>query len=240
MIRQARPPHPGRRRREPASGRAPQLPLPLPPCEEMGRDSFVAGASNAEALAAIEGWRGWPDRRLALAGPPASGKTHLAHLWAGLSGARILPAAALGGRNPQDLAATPLVVEDADRALPAAAERTFLHLINVMRAEGQWLMITGRAAPARWPVRLPDLASRLTAFAVARIAEPDDALLSALLQRAFAARGMKADERLLGYLLRRMDRTAAAAQAIVARLDAAALAERAEPTVQFAGRVLGW
>jgi chromosomal replication initiation ATPase DnaA len=67
---------------------------------------------------------------------------------------------------------------------------------------------------------------------------PDDALLEALLVKLFADRQLAVGEELLRYLLARMERSFAAARALVAALDRAALAEGRAVTIPLARRVL--
>ena len=122
----------------------------------------------------VDSWPGWPLGRLAVAGPRGSGKTHLAHVWAARAAARVLAAADLAaldlGRLPGDAA---LVVEDVDRSGgDAAVEEALFHLCNRLAAGGGSLLVTGREPPARWPLALPDLASRLRAAPVARLEPP--------------------------------------------------------------------
>ena len=69
-----------------------QLSFDLPALPALGRDDFFVSRSNAAAVAMIEGWQDWPARKLALIGPKGAGKTHLVHVWAGLSGGRIVAA----------------------------------------------------------------------------------------------------------------------------------------------------
>ena len=73
-----------------------QLALALAHEESFAREDFLPGASNADALNMIERWPDWPDRVLALVGPEGAGKSHLAAIWAEMSGARRLSARALG------------------------------------------------------------------------------------------------------------------------------------------------
>ncbi|MFV0473788.1 MAG: chromosomal replication initiator DnaA, partial [Pikeienuella sp.] len=58
------------------------LGLALPKRPARGRAAFHVSASNANAVALIDGWRNWPNRVLSLTGPEGAGKTHLAHVWA--------------------------------------------------------------------------------------------------------------------------------------------------------------
>lgn len=225
-----------------------QLPLALEPRPSLARADFAVSPANAAALALVSAWGGQPDRggephrRLALAGPEGSGKTHLASLRAAETGAALLGAEALEAARIPDLATRPLVLEDADRSLPGdpAREATLLHLLNAMAEAGRPLLLTGREAPARWPVRLPDLASRLAALPLARLAPPDDALLAALLAKQFRDRGLRPAPDLVPFLVARMERSARAAARLAARLDAAALAEGRSLSRDLARRALGW
>ena len=180
----------------------------------------MTSESNATAVALVDSWPAWPDGRLALVGPEGSGKSHLAAIWAAEAGARIVPAADLRAPDAPALAGGPLVVEDADRGVDEAA---LFHLWNACAAAGRGLLLTGRAAPTEWPVRLPDLASRLASLTPARLGQPDDALLSVVLLKLFADRQLAVRPALIGYLLPRMERSHAAAQAMVDRLDAESL-----------------
>ena len=48
-------------------------------------------------------------------------------------------------------------------------ERALFHLLNLARQTGSHVLIASETDPARWPVALPDLASRLKALPVARL-----------------------------------------------------------------------
>jgi chromosomal replication initiation ATPase DnaA len=214
------------------------LDLVLPRRRAMGRADFVESPANAEAAALIDAWRRWPDRRLALCGPEGSGKTHLAHVFMAESGAALIDAAALTTDDAPRLAAGgAAVIEDVDH-IPQHAEAALFHLLNLAAAEGCALLLTGRDAPARWPLRLPDLLSRVSAMALARLLPPDDALLAAVIVKALDDRGLRYEPGLPAYLAARIERTFAAAEDAVARLDAASLAQGRAMTRRLAGETL--
>ncbi|MFQ8430196.1 HdaA/DnaA family protein [Amaricoccus sp. W119] len=227
------------------AGRARQLVLDLATRPALGRADFFVSPSNRLALAQLDTWPGWPEGRLAVTGPAGSGKTHLAHVWAAGSGARILPAVDLPAL---DIAALPgetaLAVEDADRLATLeddrrrAAEEALFHVANRLAAAGGSLMVSGRSAPAQWDLTLPDLASRLGAAPVARLEPPDDALLAAVLVKLFTDRQLPVAPEVVTYLVSRMDRSFAAAERLVARLDAAGLERRRRITRSLAAEVL--
>ena len=137
-----------------------QLALALDHAERLTREDFLPGPSNEAALAMIDRWPDWPARALAVVGPEGSGKSHLAAIWADESGARFLSARALELADlPASLATGALVLEDC--AGGDIDERALFHLLNLVREEEAWLLLTARSLPATWPATLPDLASRL-------------------------------------------------------------------------------
>lgn len=201
-----------------------QLTFDLPARPALGRADFFVSPANALALAALEAPGGWPAGKLLLIGPEGAGKSHLARVWAGAEAAEVVAASDLAAR-PTLPQARAVVVEDADRiAGDRGAETALFHLHNLVLAEGGRLLITARSAPGRWPLVLPDLASRLQASATARLGPPDDALLAAVLVKLFADRQIAVPPTLIPWLVARMERSFAAADATVAALDAAALA----------------
>lgn len=216
-----------------------QLAFDLPVRAAHGRDDYFVSPANALTLAALDGWRDWPQGRMLLVGPAGAGKTHLAHVWAAGIGARMLPVSALGFADLLALAAGPVVIDDADHcAAEADLETALFHLHNLAVAQGVPLLLTAARPVRDWGLCLPDLASRLTAIPVTRLAAPDDALLSAVLVKLFADRQITVTPTLIAYLASRMDRSFAAAGALVAALDAKALTEGRAITRAMAAALL--
>ncbi|PZX16280.1 hypothetical protein LX81_02132 [Palleronia aestuarii] len=217
-----------------------QLPFDLPVRPALDREAFFVSPANADAVALLDDDARWPGGKLLLTGPEASGKTHLAHVWAARGDAVVVAAEQLGRLDVPTLArARHVVVED----IPAIAgrrreEAALFHLHNLVLAEGGRLLLTGRGRPASWPIGLPDLASRIRATAPAMLDAPDDPLLGALLMKHFRDRQLVVPEPLVPYLLARMRRTAAAARAIAAELDRLSLAEHHRVTLPMARRAL--
>ena len=196
--------------------KATQLAIDLPHQPAFGRDDFVVSACNAEALGGIERWPDWPGRMLLLRGPQRCGKSHLAHLWCERSGAALLTGDGLPAADPMQLAACGAVaIDDAERA----PEVVLLHLYNCAKEAGASLLVVAPDTPARWPLTLPDLASRLRAMPAVAIAPPDDALLATVLIKHFADRQLPIAPNLVRFLVRRMERSFAAAAVLAERLD---------------------
>lgn len=217
-----------------------QLTFDLPLRPAMGRDDFFVSSANAGAVAQIDAWRDWPMAKLVLCGPPASGKTHLAHVWAEAAGAGIVQARDITGQLEALTDAPALVVEDIeDICGHADAEEAMFHLHNALAHRGVPLLITARTAPSRWPVKLPDLASRMAQAGLAKLDAPDDALLMAVMMKRAFDRKLPLSPKILTYAAPRLERSFKAADAFVANVDALALSEKRKPKLGDAKAALG-
>lgn len=202
------------------------------------REDFLVSDANEEAFAWIEGWpEAWPSPVLNLYGPAGSGKTHLAHLWREQSGADWLEERRLAEANPAELLADnkAWIIEE-----PAILtyEKAWFHLLNTVREEGKWLLITSREPLARLKTGLPDLASRLSAVPSVRLRDPDDTLLEALLAKRFSDIQLRVAPEVMRFLVKHMERSFLAVEAIVRRLDRLALVEKKNITLPLARKIL--
>lgn len=213
-----------------------QLGLELPSVPALGRADFLVAPSNAVAVAMIENA---PAEKLVLTGPDGAGKTHLTHVWASRRDARIVAALHLPEHDIPELAQRAVAVEDVpDIAADPAAQTALFHLHNLVLAEGHALLLTGRGPVRDWGLTLPDLVSRIAGAPSAALELPDDTLLAAVLAKLFADRQVTPKADLIPYLIRRMDRSFAAARDLVERLDAASLAQKRPISRTLAGALL--
>lgn len=213
-----------------------QIPLDFGHEPAFAEEDFLVTDCNAGAHGWVDRWPDWPGFALALSGPAACGKSHLAHVFAARSGGAVVAAAALTVDSVPHLAERrALAIEDADQGVD---ETALFHLYNLMRETKGWLLLTGREPPARWAIALADLRSRLSSLPVAFIGAPDDALLQALLMKLFADRQLRVGPEILTYLLPRMERSFLAARALVEQIDAAALALKRPVTIPLLREIL--
>lgn len=237
---------------------SPQLPLGLrfPPDQRLQtyRD---APAGLLEVLAALAtGGQG-----VFLAGPAASGKSHLllgccaeaadrgASVLAvreesGRAEAVYLPLRVFGARAADALAHQGAVglacVDDVDAiAGNRAAEVALFDLHNRVRDGGGSLLYAASAPPHQLALALPDLRSRLAQCTQFALVVPDEAQRRAILAGRAAARGLELDEAVLDYVFRRVGRDLGTLTALLDRLDRESLAAQRRVTVPFLRQALG-
>ena len=214
-----------------------QLTFDLPRRVALSRTDFLVSDSNASAVGWIDRWPDWPARALALHGPAGCGKAHLIHLWCAQTAGVIVAGETLGEDVVARLVSERrhrIAIDDADRA----CERALLHLYNFCMETRGGLLMAARRPPASWTVDLPDLDSRLRAVLAIGIGLPDDALLGAVLVKHFADRQVRVRPELVLFLVRRIERSFAAAADVVDRLDAASLREGRAISTRLARELL--
>ena len=103
-------------------------------------------------------------------------------------------------------------------------ETALFHLCNTAALTGGKLLLTARRPPSQWPLCLPDLKSRMMGCQIASIGPPDDKFLALLVIKLLADRQISVAPEIVAYILPRMERTFAAAEALAAELDRRSLA----------------
>ena len=215
-----------------------QLVLDLGHRPAFGRDDFLVAPGNSEAVGWIDRWPAWSGHALSIYGPAGCGKSHLTQVFALRAKAKVLSAPDVRADTVASLieGRAVLALEGGEAV---SDPRALLHLYNAVKEQGGYLLLTSHEPPARWPVVLPDLKSRLATVPAVRISAPDDAMMEAVLVKLFADRQISVGPEVIAYLLRRIDRSFAAARAVVAQADSASLTDKRGVTIPLLKQVMG-
>jgi chromosomal replication initiation ATPase DnaA len=195
---------------------ADQMRLPLQRDLPEGAEGFVVSDCNRAAVEALADWPNLIGGVMAICGPAGCGKSRLGQIWAERVGAVAIQGAEAALIDPLGLEGRPVLLDPARDV----DDETLFHMINLAQSPGGALLMVARSAPSSWEATLPDLRSRLDAVISIPMEVPDDAVLSAMLAARFAERGIRPQKDVVPYLVRRIDRSAAAAAEVVERLDA--------------------
>ena len=194
-----------------------QLIFDLPCYPAIGTEDFFVSKANSLAFEVVQNWANWNDRRVLITGGKGSGKTHLSHVWANLSGAKFIEL----NNQEQDLSnIKTLIIENIDLiiSIPTFEEKLF-HLLNFAKQLDIYVLMTSSVAASRLGVQLLDLSSRLQATEHFPIYPPDDALLSAVLVKQFSDRQINISPSLIEYILKRITRSLSSVSNFVVSLD---------------------
>ena len=217
-----------------------QIPFDFDHRPALGGADFLVAACNSDAVGWVDRWPDWTAPVLCVSGPAGSGKSHLGQAFLARTGGRLLDMSRLGVDAPEVLLAeaSAWFLDDAEHLVDEGLEEAFFHLYNAALGRGSHVLLAARKPPAAWPFTLADLASRLRAAPAVAIGAPDDALLGALLVKLFYDRQLKVDTDVVSYMIPRMDRSFAGAQALVDAIDRSALASNRKITVPLVRDVM--
>ncbi|MGL5733875.1 MAG: hypothetical protein ACRCYS_03325, partial [Beijerinckiaceae bacterium] len=166
-----------------------------------------------------------------------SGKSHLAAIWSRRSHSwQITPQELEDEAIPHLISNGALLIDGIEAW--SCNEASLFHLINAARESGCYILMTATAPPSASNFRLPDLISRLRLAPSVRIDPPDDGLLRSVLVKMFLDRQLIVDTAVIEAILRKGDRTFAAARALVEQLDRRALETGRRITRQSVHEVL--
>ncbi|MBL1430124.1 MAG: hypothetical protein COA60_001145 [Robiginitomaculum sp.] len=178
--------------------------------------NFCYGNSNALAKQALLRWQSWSLGVLILVGPLGCGKSHLSEIWRSNNNGRILSSVSIPLRDTGNF-----VIEDVDGQLD---EEGLFHLLNRAMNDQARVLLTARTGPSNWRINLGDLRSRINAIEMVRIGEPDEQVLSEMLKKLGKDRSLRLSDKLIQYMVERMERSSQSALQLIENLNASSLA----------------
>ncbi|MEK6638043.1 MAG: chromosomal replication initiator DnaA [Pseudomonadota bacterium] len=188
------------------------LPFDWPAPEDS--DAFIVTSANRQAVDGIDRPGSWPVRAAILTGPRKSGRSLLGRIFAAKTGGTL--------------------IDDAEQH----REAEIFHRWNEAQEARRPLLIVAMSAPPIWKVKLPDLASRLSATPIFTLGEPDDVLVAMLLEKLLGQRGLQPGPGVINYIATRIERSYIALMRVIDALDSAALSQHRAVTNKLARVVL--
>lgn len=222
-----------------------QIPLALKLPHHGTLDTFVTGPNAAafEHVRAVAA--GGRAEAVWLAGPPATGKSHLlggacrAASEAGLRSMYIAVDPALDPAMLRELDAVDLLaLDDVHLAAGRGEWEGALFVALDTRLQSGGLLLAADRAPRDCAFDLPDLESRATAAAVYRLAPLENEELAVALTRHASQLGFSIDDTAASFLLQRVGRDLALLMQWLDRIDRFALARQRRITIPLIREVI--
>ena len=168
-------------------------------------DDFYVGKSNYYTFELINKWPKWEKNFLNISGEKYSGKTHLVNIFLKkFDGVRI-DANLLNNDNIKAIKSHQnIVLEDLTLNVN---EKLIYTLFNIIDQGNKFLVITSTKPIAEINFQLEDLRSRTKNCLLAKIENPDDELMFALILKNLSDRQIILDKKLIDFIIKRIERS---------------------------------
>jgi len=168
-------------------------------------DDFYVGKSNYYTFELINKWPKWEKNFLNISGEKFSGKTHLINIFLKkFNGVRIesdlLNNETLRTIKPYQN----IILEDLSLN---TNENLIYTLFNIIDQDNKFLIITSSMPIAEINFKLKDLRSRTKNCLLAKIENPDDELMFALILKNLSDRQITLDKKLINFIIKRIERS---------------------------------
>ena len=168
-------------------------------------DDFYVGKSNYYTFELINKWPNWEKNFLNIIGDSFSGKTHLINIFLkkfyGLRiESKLLNEESLKAIKPYEN----IVLEDLDLNIN---EKLLYTLFNIIDQDNKFLIVTSSEPISEINFKLKDLKSRTKTCLLAKIENPDDELMFALILKNLSDRQITLDKKLINFIIKRIERS---------------------------------
>ena len=168
-------------------------------------DDFYVGQSNFFAYELINRWPKWEKNFLNISGEKYSGKSHLINIFLKkFNGIKINPNL-LTDDNLKDVKPhNNVILENLNLEVN---EKLIYSLFNIVDQDNKYLIITSTKPIAEMNFKLEDLRSRTKNCLLAKIENPDDELMFALILKNLSDRQITLDKKLIDFIIKRVERS---------------------------------
>ena len=204
-------------------------------------DNFLVGSKNLEVFSVLKSWSsGRGSKIIYLWGESSVGKTHLIHSALKMIGERsiYIPLKEVEGLEPSSFDGLAevgvLALDDVDSISGKIEfEESLFNLFNLVVSNGARLLLSAKDHPYRQGFVLKDLISRLNSHSVYKLWKLADLEKVQAIEMIATRMGMKADDPVWAYILRKSRRDMASLVDLLKDLDEYSLKHNRLLTVPF-------
>jgi chromosomal replication initiation ATPase DnaA len=168
-------------------------------------DDFYVGKSNFYTFELIHKWPKWEKNFLNISGERFSGKTHLANIFLKKFNGIRIEANLLNDENLKSIKPYQnIILENLNLDVN---EKLIYTLFNIIDQDNKFLVITSSKPIAEIKFKLVDLRSRTKNCLLAKIENPDDELMFALILKNLSDRQITLDKKLIDFIIKRIERS---------------------------------
>ena len=168
-------------------------------------DDFYVSKSNFYSFELINKWPNWEKNFLNICGEKYSGKTHLINIFLKKFKGIKISSNLLNNENLKEIKPYQnIILEDLNLQVD---EKLIYSLFNIINQDNKFLIITSTEPISEIKFQLKDLCSRTKDCLLAKIENPDDDLMFALILKNLSDRQILLDKKLIDFIIKRVERS---------------------------------
>ena len=200
-------------------------------------DDFFVSKSNYFAYNLVLNWPKWEKNIINLNGEKFCGKTHLTKIFIKKFTAFKIEANDLTDEKIKEFKVHQnFVLENFDSVL--LNEKLIYSLINIIEQDNKYLIITSRKPLVDFSFKLNDLHSRLKNCLNAKIEQPDDNLMFAIILKNFSDRQISIEKKIINYVIKNIDRSYSKICEFIYKVDQVSLQKQKPVSIKTIKEVL--
>ena len=187
-------------------------------------EDFYVNKSNFFAFSLVEKWPKWEKNILNVYGEKYCGKTHLSNIFKKKHKAFKMQANEFSQESLKEFKVFEnLILDDFDENVD---EKLMYTLFNVADQDNKFILINSLIPINQFKFKLEDFVSRSRNCIFAKIENPDDELMFAILLKNFSDRQIKVDKKLIDFIIKHIDRSYGKIYEFVYKLDEISLKKK--------------
>jgi len=185
---------------------------------------YYVNKSNFFAYRLIEKWPKWEKNILNIYGEKHCGKTHLSNIFKKKHKAFKIQANEFNNESLKEFKIFEnLILDDFDENID---EKLMYTLFNIADQDNKFILINSIVPISELNFKLEDFVSRTKNCIFAKIENPDDELIFAILLKNFSDRQIKVDKKLIDFIIKHIDRSYGKIYEFVYKLDEISLKKK--------------
>ena len=187
-------------------------------------EDYFVSKSNYFAFEILQKWPKWEKNILNIYGENFSGKTHLSKIFLNKNNGLIIYEKDINDEIFKKLKLYENIVLDGFNY--ETSEKLLYSIFNLIDSENKFLIINSINPINEMDFQLKDLVSRAKNCLFAKIENPDDELMNAIILKNFSDRQIKIDSKLIEYIAKRIDRSYSKISQFIYKIDELSLKKK--------------
>jgi len=187
-------------------------------------NDFYVSKSNYYAFKLVEKWPIWEKNILNIFGEKFSGKTHLANIFINKNkGIKVKDEEIDDDVFKKFKLYENIIIDDYNNKCD---EKLMYSIFNLVDQDNKYLIINSQTPINEINYELNDLKSRSKNCLFAKIDNPDDELMFAIILKSFSDRQIQIDKKLIDYIIKRIDRSYGKIEEFIYKVDELSLKKK--------------